>query len=74
MIIYQDKPDNWQHHAPTQEIRNCGGATKKIIYADGALCALDHERGAKVVIISVSRWELVGIGLSCFMAALRGGN
>jgi hypothetical protein len=61
VIIYQDKPDNWHYDAPTQEIRNYGCAIEKIVYVDGVLCALDHEGGASVVIISVSRWELAGI-------------
>jgi hypothetical protein len=71
VIIYQDKPDNWEYHAPTQEMRNYGGSSKKLVYVDGALCALDHEQGARVVIIPVSRWKLAEIGLSCIMAALK---
>jgi hypothetical protein len=71
VIIYQDKPDNWQHHAPTQEMRNYGGATKKIIYINGALCVLDNEPGARLAIIPLSRWKLAQTGLNCIMAALR---
>jgi hypothetical protein len=71
VIIYQDKPDNWQYHAPTQELRNYGGSRKKLFYVNGALCAFDHEQGVKVFIIPVSRWKLVEIGLSCIMAALK---
>jgi hypothetical protein len=71
VIIYQDKPENWQYHAPTQEMRNYGGASKKIIYVDGELCAFDRELGARAFIISVSRRELAEMGLRCIMAALK---
>jgi len=71
VIIYQDKPDSWQYHAPTQEIRNCGGGTKKLVYVDRTLCVLDYESGARLVIIPVSRWKLVGVGLKCIVSALR---
>ena len=70
VIIYQDEPDNWQYHAPTQEMRNYGGGTKKLVYVDRTLCVLDYDSGARLVIIPVSRWKLVGIGLKCIVAAL----
>jgi hypothetical protein len=68
-IIYQDKADHWQWHASTQEMRNDSGATKKIIYANGALCLLDIDSEARLAIIPLSRWKLVEIGLNCIMAA-----
>jgi hypothetical protein len=72
VIIYQDRPDNWQYDASAQEMRNYGVATKKIVYVDGELCLLDTASEAKLIIIPVSRWKLVKIGLHCIMAALRG--
>jgi hypothetical protein len=71
VIIYQDQPDNWQFHGPTQEMRNYGGATKKLIYVDRTLCVVDYDSGARLVIIPISRRHLVGIGLKCIVTALR---
>ena len=71
VIIYQDKPDDWQWHASTQQLRNYGDASKKVVYANGVLCILDKEPEARLAIIPVSRWKLAVIGLSCIMAALR---
>jgi hypothetical protein len=71
VIIYQDKPDSWHYHAPTKEMRNCGGTTKKLLYVNGTLCLLDYESGARLVIIPVSRWKLIAIALNCIVAALK---
>ena len=70
MIIFQDKPDNWQYHAPTQELRNYGSPAKKIVCVSAALYVFDVRRGAMIE-IPVSRRNLVEIALGCIMAALR---
>ena len=56
MIIFQDKPDNWQYHAPTQELRNYGGASKKIVCVNAVRYVFDVRQGA-MVDIPVSRWK-----------------
>jgi len=70
VIIFQDKPDNWQYHAPTQELRNYGRPGKKIVCVSAALYVFDVRQGAMIE-IPVSRGNLVEIGLGCVMAALR---
>jgi hypothetical protein len=68
-IIYQNGRDIRYYDAFTREVR--GGPDKIIAYINGALCAVDRERGAKIA-IPVSRWKLMEIGLACFLAALKG--
>jgi hypothetical protein len=68
-IIYQNGRDVRYYDAFTREMR--GGPDKIIAYINGAVCAVDRERGAKIA-IPVSRWKLMGIGLACFLAALKG--
>jgi hypothetical protein len=68
-IIYQNGRDIPYYDAYTREVR--GGPDKIIAYINGALCAVDRERGAKIA-IPVSRWKLLKIGLACFLAALKG--
>ena len=68
-IIYQNGRDIPYYDAYTREVR--GGPDKIIAYINGALCAVDRERGAKIA-IPVSRWKLMEIGLACFLAALKG--
>jgi hypothetical protein len=66
-FIYRNRSDAPFHDASKGEMR--GGPDKVIVYIDGLLCAMDRE--AKIV-IPVSRWKLVEIGLACFLAALKG--
>jgi curved DNA-binding protein CbpA len=73
VIIFQDEPDNWQYHALTQELRNYGSPSKKIVCVSAVLYVFDFTQGAMVE-IPVSRWKLVQIGLSCIMAALMVGR
>ena len=73
MIIFQDEPDNWQYHALTQELRNYGSASKKIVCVNAVLYVFDFRQGSMVE-IPVSGWKLVQIGLSCIMAALMVGR
>jgi hypothetical protein len=42
IIIYQDKPDNWQYDAPAQELRNYGA---KLRVLDIAGCPIEGEAG-----------------------------
>jgi hypothetical protein len=66
-FIYRNRSDVGFFDASTRKMR--GGPVKVIVYIDGLLCAMDRE--AKIV-IPVSRWKLVEIGLACFLAALKG--
>ena len=66
-FIYRNRSDVGFFDASTRKMR--GGPDKVIVYIDGLLCAMDRE--AKIV-IPVSRWKLVEIGLACFLAALKG--
>jgi hypothetical protein len=71
VIIYRDRPDNPHYNSRTGSFENFGGCRKMIAYtSSGFLCVLDHERGAEVI-IPVSRWKLVDIGLTCIWAAFK---
>jgi hypothetical protein len=64
VIIFQDEPDNWQYHALTQELRNYGSPSKKIVCVNAVLYVFDLRQGAMVE-IPVSGWKLGGaLGLS----------
>jgi hypothetical protein len=65
-FIYRNRSDLGFYDASTREMR--GGPDKVIVYVNGVLCAMDRE--AKVV-IPVSRWKLMEIGVACFLAALK---
>jgi len=65
-FIYRNRSDVGFYDASTREMR--GGPDKVIVYVNGVLCAMDRE--AKVV-IPVSRWKLMEIGVACFLAALK---
>ena len=52
-------PAGGQWHAMT---------VKRVLERNGVLCAMDRE--AKIV-IPVSRWKLMEIGVACFLAALK---
>ena len=64
-FIYRNRSD--ARFPDAGEMR--GGPDKVIVYIDGLLCAMDRD--AKII-IPVSRWKLVEIGLACFLAALKG--
>jgi hypothetical protein len=65
-FIYRNRSDVAFYDASTREMR--GGPDKVIVYVNGVLCAMDRE--AKIV-IPVSRWKLMEIGVACFLAALK---
>ena len=65
-FIYRNRSDVAFYDASTQEMR--GGPDKVIVYVNGVLCAMDRE--ARIV-IPVSRWKLMEIGVACFLAALK---
>src|SRR5262249_56861207 len=67
IFIYRNRSENRFYDASTQRMH--GGPDKVIVYINGVLCAMDHEAR---IIIPVSRWKLAEIGLSCFMAAIKG--
>jgi hypothetical protein len=66
-FIYRNLADARFYAASKGEMR--GGPDKVIVYIDGLLVAMDRD--AKII-IPVSRWKLVEIGLACFLAALKG--
>jgi hypothetical protein len=65
-FIYRNRSDVGFYDASTREMR--GGPDKVIVYVNGVLCAMDRE--ARIV-IPVSRWKLMEIGVACFLAALK---
>ena len=67
VFIYRNRSDGRFHDASTQQMQ--GGPDKVIVYINGVLCAMDREAR---IIIPVSRWKLAEIGLTCFLAALKG--
>lgn len=66
-FIYRNRSDERFYDANTQRMQ--GGPDKVIVYINGVLCAMDRKAR---IIIPVSRWKLAGIGMACFMAALKG--
>ena len=66
-FIYRNLADARFYASSKGEMR--GGPDKVIVYIDGLLVAMDRD--AKII-IPVSRWKLVEIGLACFLAALKG--
>lgn len=67
VFIYRNRSDGRFYDASTQQMQ--GGPDKVIVYINGVLCAMDREAR---IIIPVSRWKLAEIGLTCFLAALKG--
>src|SRR5215475_10908965 len=67
IFIYRNRSDGRFYDASTQQMH--GGPDKVIVYINGVFCAMDRD--ARVA-IPVSRWKLAEIGLSCFLAALKG--
>jgi hypothetical protein len=65
-FIYRNRSDVGFYDASTREMR--GGPDKVIVYVNGVLCAMDRK--AKIV-IPISRWKLMEIGVACFLAALK---
>jgi hypothetical protein len=65
-FIYRNRSDVGFYDASTREMR--GGPDKVIVYVNGVLCAMDRK--AKIV-IPVSRWKLMEIGVACFLTALK---
>jgi hypothetical protein len=66
-FIYRNRSDVGFYDASTREMR--GGPDKVIVYVNGVLCAMDRK--ARIV-IPASRWNLMKIGVACFLAALKG--
>lgn len=70
VTLYQDEPDQWHYHPPTQEMR-LYEARKKLVYTGKELVVLDNKLG-KGLGIPVSRWRLARIGLNCIVTAVAG--